>query len=300
MRSVICAVALLALPTSALADGFNILRGTVPTYNWAGFYGGGQVGYTDSVIKFGTAAGPAVSFLLRGTAIEQDEQISDWNVLGNRQASSASFGGFVGYNFEWENLILGLELNYNRVSISSSTTNSIERSFSDSGGLPSGHNYFYTVNVAGTAAVHLTDVATFRARAGVEDGNFLPYAFAGFALARVSTSASATLMDGATDYPASESPPLTPLQYLCNGTAAFCASITPQGTATYTPGGPPLSQTNGQNNAFAYGVAAGLGVDVGILPNLFLRGELEYVYLAPVNGIQLSFGTARVGAGLKF
>ena len=148
--------------------------------------------------------------MLRGTAIEQDEQISDWNVLGNRQASSASFGGFVGYNFEWENLILGLELNYNRDSITSSTTNSIERSFSDSGGLPSGHNYFYTVNVAGTAAVHLTDIATFRPVLASRNGNFLPYAFAGFALARVSTSASANLIDGATDYPASESPPTLP------------------------------------------------------------------------------------------
>jgi opacity protein-like surface antigen len=61
-----------------------------------------------------------------------------------------------------------------------------------------------------------------------------------------------------------------------------------------------MSQANAQNNALAYGVAAGLGVDVGILPNVFLRGELEYVYLAPVNGVQLSFSTARVGAGIKF
>jgi outer membrane immunogenic protein len=300
MRSVICALALLALPTSAFAGDFDILRGSTATYNWAGFYGGAQAGYSSSVVKFGTAAGPEVSFLLRGTAIEQDEQISDWNVLGTRQPTSLSLGGFAGYNFEWENLILGLELNYNHVSISSSATNSIERSFSDSGGLPSGHNYFYTVNVAGTAAVHLSDVATFRARAGIPEGIFLPYAFVGLAVARVDTSSSATVMDGATDYPDSETPPLTPLQYLCNGTAAFCSSITPQGSPTYTPTGNPLSQANAQNNALAYGVAAGVGVDVGILPNMFLRGELEYVYLAPVNGIQLSFGTARVGAGLKF
>jgi outer membrane immunogenic protein len=300
MRSVVCALALLTLPTSAFAGDFDILRGTTTTYNWAGFYGGGQAGYSSSVLKFGSAAGPEVAFLLRGTAIQQDEQISNWNVLGTREPTSLSFGGFVGYNFEWENLILGLELNYNHVSISSSAINSIERSFSDSGGLPSGHNYFYTVNVSGTAAVHVSDVATFRARAGIEEGIFLPYAFAGLAVARVDTSSSANVMEGATDYPSSEIPPLTPLAPFCNGTATFCSSITPQGSATYTPTGNPLSQSNAQNNALDYGVAAGLGVDVGILPNLFLRGELEYVYLAPVNGVQLSFGTARVGAGLKF
>jgi outer membrane immunogenic protein len=300
MRSVICTLALLVLPTSAFAGDFDILRGSTTSYNWAGFYAGGQAGYSSSVVKFGTAAGPEVSFLLRGTAIEQDEQISDWNVLGTREPTSMSFGGFAGYNVGWEGLILGLEVNYNHLSISSSTTNSIERSFSDSGGLPSGHNYFYTVSVAGTASVHVSDVATFRARAGIPEGIFLPYAFAGLALARVDTSSSATVMLGATDYPDSETPPLAPLQYICDGTAAFCSSITPTGYTTYVPGGGPLNQTNAQSNALAYGVAAGVGMDVGILPNLFLRGELEYVYLAPVNGIQLSWGTARIGAGLKF
>ena len=279
MRSVICALALLSLPTGALAGDFDVLRGTVPTYKWSGFYGGGQFGYSDSVIRFGTAASSQVAFLLRNTTIEQDEQISNWNVLGTHTASSVGIGGFIGYNMEWENLILGVEGNYNHVSISQSAGSSLGRSFNDSNGLPSGHNYFYSVTVGGTASINVTDIATFRARAGIEEGNFLPYAFAGLAVARTSTSTSATLQLSATDNPDSETPPLTPLPNLSLG---------------------PVSSTNTQNNAIAYGVTAGLGLDIGLLPNVFLRGELEYVYLAPVNGIQVSVASARVGAGLKF
>jgi len=43
MRSVICALALLALPTSAFAGDFDILRGPV-SVDWSGFYAGGQIG----------------------------------------------------------------------------------------------------------------------------------------------------------------------------------------------------------------------------------------------------------------
>jgi opacity protein-like surface antigen len=279
MRSVICALALLALPTGALADDFDILRGTVATYRWAGFYGGGQVGYSDSVIKFGTAASSELAFLLRNTAIEQDEQVSDWNVLGTHAAPAANVGGFVGYNTEWENLILGVELNYNHTNISQVSQSSLARSFSDSGGLPSGHNYFYNVTVGGGASIHISDMATFRARAGIEEGNFLPYAFTGLAVARTSTTTFATLQYTATDYPDSETPALTPLSPLSVG---------------------PLTANNTQNNALAYGVTAGVGLDIGLLPNVFLRGELEYIYLAPINGIQVSTSSARVGAGVKF
>ena len=62
----------------------------------------------------------------------------------------------------------------------------------------------------------------------------------------------------------------------------------------------PVSQSNAQNGAFAYGFATGLGVDAAILPNLFVRGEVEYIHFGAVNGIQVSMTTARVGAGVKF
>ena len=41
-------------------------------------------------------------------------------------------------------------------------------------------------------------------------------------------------------------------------------------------------------------------MDVALLPNVFLRGEWEYVGFAQVNGIRSSINTGRVGIGMRF
>lgn len=270
---------MLAAAPSAFADDFSILRGTQPTYHWAGIYGGGQVGYTSSVVNFGQAASSDIGFILRNTSIEQDQQISKWSVLGSRSPRTTGVGGFLGYNIEWENLITGLELNYNHVALSASSGSTITRNFTDSTNLPTGHHYFYNVTVTGQSALHISDIATARLRGGLETGNFLPYAFIGFAVARADFSNSATLFYTATDFPDSATPPLTPLPDLTFG---------------------PMTQGNSQNGSFAYGFATGGGLDVGLTPNIFVRGEFEYIYFAPLNGIHVTMATGRVGAGLKF
>src|ERR1700730_10940062 len=253
MRWVLGAGVLLALAPSAFAQDFGILRGTQPTYHWGGFYGGVQGGYSSSTINFSKSAASEIGFILRQTTIEQDQQISQWAVLGDRNPTSASLGGFVGYNVEWEDVILGMELNYDRVSLSASTGSGLTRSFTDSNGLPAGHHYFYTVTVAAESSLHMTDIATFRARAGWEAGNFLPYAFAGLALGRADVTTAVSVAYTATDFVDSSTPPLVPLPDLAFG---------------------PTAQSNAQNGAVAYGFATGIGTDVALLPNVFVRGEL--------------------------
>jgi opacity protein-like surface antigen len=255
-----------------------------PQYHWGGVYGGVQGGYSSAVVNFGTAASE-ISSLLRGTAILQDQQISQWPVFSSSSsdANSASLGGFIGYNYEWEDVITGLELNYNHfLSLSTSVNGSITRSFTDSTNLPAGHNYVYDpFTVKAQSAINITDIATFRARAGWEAGSFLPYAFGGLAVGRANTSTSATVSFTANDFPDVQTPPtpqpipLSPLQF-------------------------DQTQATGQNGAFAYGVATGLGMDVALSTNLFVRGEFEYIFFPPVNGIQVSLWSARVGAGVKF
>ncbi len=46
-------------------------------------------------------------------------------------------------------------------------------------------------------------------------------------------------------------------------------------------------------NAWLYGFDAGVGVDVAVMRNVFLRGEFEYVHFFPMKGITLDF-SARV------
>jgi outer membrane immunogenic protein len=266
-----------ALPVAA--PTFRVVSPTA-TYRWAGFYGGIQGGYSGSAINLGTAEQP-IAYILRETAIEQDQHISRWPVFNaSASATSASLGGFAGYNTEWENaVILGLEVNYNHVSLSAASAGSIARSFIDSTNLPTGHHYLYNVSVTGQASVHMSDIATFRARAGWELNTFLPYAFVGFATGRAQPSTSATVSSSAVDYPDSQTPPITPLPPL-------------QSSAQ--------SQTYGSNGNLAVGVAAGVGTDVALTPNVFLRGEFEYIYFAETYGVQISIVTGRVGAGFKF
>jgi opacity protein-like surface antigen len=279
MRWVVCAVVVFAFAPRAYAGDPDILRGTEPTYHWGGFYGGAQGGYSSSVVNFAQGASTELSFLLRDTAIEEDEHLSQWSVLGSRTPGNMSYGGFAGYNLEWEDVIVGAEVNYNHVGLSTSSSSALERTFTDSTNLPAGHHYFYTADLSGSSVVRITDVATFRARAGWEAGQFLPYAFAGFAVGRADYSTSATLAYTAVDFPDSETPPLTPLNNLTYG---------------------PTTQANSQNGAFAYGFAVGGGTDFALTPNIFVRGEYEYVQFAPVAGITATISTIRAGVGLKF
>jgi outer membrane immunogenic protein len=287
MRWVICALIVLALPPTAFAGDLDVLRGSQTVgpatfTNWSGVYGGVQGGYSSGVVNFGTASSSEIAFLLRNTAIEQDQDISQWTVLGSRHPNSTGMGGFIGYNAQWEDAVLGFELNYNRVSISAISSDSLGRSFTDSTNLPAGHHYLYTVNVGAQSSLHMTDIATFRARGGWAAGNFLPYAFAGLAVGRADVSTSATLAYTAYDIPDVQTPP-TP-------------QLTPLTNLTYGP----VTQANGQNGAFLYGIAAGLGTDIALVSNVFVRGEVEYIFFAPTAGIQLSMWSARVGAGVKF
>jgi len=278
MRWVIGAVVVVAFAPRAFAQDF-VLRGAEPAYHWGGLYVGGQIGYTSSVVNFSTAVGPEISDILRDTSIETDEQISQWSLLGSRNPTSTSYGAFVGYNYEWESVILGMEANYNHFALTAVSSGALQRSFTDSGNLPAGHNYFYTMNVSGESAFSMTDAATFRARFGWQAGHFLPYFFAGLAVGRIDTATATTLSYTAVDYPDSETPPLTPLNDLAVG---------------------PETDGASQSGQFTYGFATGLGIDFAITANLFVRGEFEYIYFAPIDGIQVSLSSARVGAGFKF
>jgi opacity protein-like surface antigen len=68
------------------------------------------------------------------------------------------------------------------------------------------------------------------------------------------------------------------------------------GRVDYTVSAPPESR----DNAYTLGLVAGLGIDVALLPNVFLRGEWEYAYFTPVKFTASSVNTARVGIAVRF
>lgn len=275
MRLLVCALVVLGFGTPAFAQDFDVLRGALsvgpPSYNnWSGFYFGGQGAYASGGANFAQATGPLISYLLRNTTVEQDYNISGWQVLGKSDSSTTGFGGFVGYNSQWSDVVLGLEANYTNLQWSASSSDVLARRM-DSGSTT------YNVSVTGTSSISLKDYASLRARAGYVMGNFMPYGFVGFVVGRADITKTATVAE--TEYSDS-----TGLLTGCLGTYPACS----------------LTQSDNRSDQFIYGYSAGVGLDMAVTQNIFLRGEYEYIQFAGLGGLDLYLNNLRVGGGFRF
>jgi len=287
MRIVTAFCALACFASQALAQDFDrpTLRGSnihelasPPSYRWAGLYGGGQIGFTGANINVSAGTGDLVQYIVRNSVLESSG-VPSWTTLSNGSTGGTSWGVFVGYNFQWDQAVLGGEVNYSRTFLSHSAADSMARSLQNDSQAPAGHHFIYDVTVASSASVQITDFATFRARAGWSAGRFLPYMFGGVAVGMANINRSATVTSVRTDVP-DVTVPVTP----------------PIPVSTFGP----VTQSDNKQGAFAYGVTAGLGVDAAILPNVFLRGEWEFIQFAPVNNVTIAVNTVRAGIGVKF
>lgn len=281
MRWFICAVVVLALMPSALAADLDILRGTesvgAATFpRWSGFYFGGQVNYSDADSSFSKATQPLLSFSLRELTLEAVDSPSSWPVLGNGTAHASGFGGFVGYNTQWQDLILGLEANYTHspfTAVASDTP--IGRI------VPAGSN-LYSVDVSGSGTMRITDYGALRARAGWIFSNYMPYGFAGFALGW-GNYAITSLVSGQENAQSAPSPVIP-----CNPAITLtCVDYS-------------FSNSTEKNGVLLYGFSVGGGVDVALASNIFLRAEYEHIQFAPVASITTTIDSVRLGGGLKF
>jgi outer membrane immunogenic protein len=279
MRWVICALVVLMLPPGARAADLDALRGSQtvgPAYftNWSGFYFGGQFSYGNGNANFSNATQPLIAFSLRELALENEQAPSMWPVLGRTGADATGYGGFAGYNMQWQDLVLGTELNYTHSSLTmTSPTSPIARMTSANGNT-------YDVTVVGTGTLHVTDFGELRARAGWMFGNFLPYGFAGLVLGRGDYSVTSLVFGQQNP----SSPPVVPCD---NVIAPTCVDFA-------------FRNSIAQNSALLYGFSAGAGLDYRLFSNIFLRGELEYVQFAPISKIVASITSARGGVGIRF
>jgi outer membrane immunogenic protein len=270
-RLMICAplAAASAVPAAAadwLDDSF--LRGSFAVFDarparWDGLSLGATVGYSNMSANFGNAASSEIAYILRNSTLEAEFQPSSWTTLPKNVTDSPQWGAFLGYNWQMEQLVFGADVAYNRPSnLNSQATDSLERLVSTSDGVN------HDVLLQGTASLKLVDYATVRGRAGYAVGQFLPYAMLGVAVGRFNYLTSATVTDVMT------------------------------GAVVGTFG--PATHSKGQDNVYTGGFLAGLGVDVAVLPNVFLRAEWEYIAWGPVNGIHSSLNTGRAGIGIRF
>ena len=274
MRVILLAATMCGIAAGAQAADLSdlpILRGavsegmTTSRVNWQGFYIGGQGGYGSSDENFSGSNANMLATLLDHNVI-QEMQVSQWNLgLGKQSSRSSAYGGFVGYNWQWTDVVVGLEASYMHGSFGGAS----QASKALVSGSALSDSLFHSVAVDSSAAIAVSDMATLRARAAYAWGCFLPYAFAGVALGNADISRSVVVHDAVSNTIAG---PFAPL-------------------AT-------LTATNVQHNHLVYGYSGGLGVDVNLIGGLFMRAEWEYIRFSAA--VDTSINTVRAGLGYKF
>ena len=131
----VLATALVCAASGAQAADYAdlpVLRGSLREQtstgrNWDGWYAGGQFGYSAGNLDFSHASQSLTDFMLRNSVLQVPVQ--SWALLEAKDATSLGFGGFVGRNWQWEDAVIGIELNYTNLrglSNSSGSTMSLQ------------------------------------------------------------------------------------------------------------------------------------------------------------------------------
>ena len=269
-RLLLAAVMFGAASGAQAADMPDFLRGSLPAgpspiVNWQGFYIGGQGGYGSSDENFNGSNTNMVAALIQNNVIQQ-MGVAQWNLqLGKDSARAPGYGAFTGYNWQWDDVVLGLEGSYLHGSFGGAATG-FEALTS---GAALSDNFFHSVSVTSSSAISISDMATFRGRAAYAFGCYLPYLFGGLALGNADITRSVKITDAVST---SALGPFTQLQ--------------------------PLFADYAVHNHLIYGYTAGLGIDVNLIGGLFMRAEWEYVRFT--DQVDTSINTARIGLGYKF
>jgi outer membrane immunogenic protein len=283
MRRFFLAAAMFAAATGAhAADMPDFLRGTLPasstpTRNWDGWYAGGQVGYSTANVDYGSTVVAMTNNIFRNTTLE--DATTGLTLLGRTNGQTTGFGGFVGRNYQFDDVVLGIEANYNYLSsLRTSTSASLGPIQVAEPGLilPPGATAADGVSLNGKAALQVKDEMTFRGRAGWATGDFLPYMFGGLAVGRMDvTRTVSSSVDRTVNF--------------SDGSSSTFAL--PQFS---------LTSTDARSSNFVVGWTAGLGLEYMVWGNVFLRGEWEYIKFMQVMGTSVTENTVRAGLGYKF
>ena len=129
---------------------------------WSGFYFGGNVSLGSATSDFSTATRPLVQSMLQHLTILDQANVADFHVLDRGSMVAAGGGAFLGYNTQWQDLVLGVEATYTHTNLNT-TAAQTPIGF----GTPS--RVFSSLNSAvalgATGNLNLTDFATARGRA---------------------------------------------------------------------------------------------------------------------------------------
>jgi outer membrane immunogenic protein len=239
---------------------------------WEGAYVGGQAGYTSSQMNFtGTNNSLSSSFLTNNSVLFQNSPVGlpAFPVLGRSWSQSTGLGGFVGYNAQWDDAVISVEGSYTHLNLTGSFVGATQFSTVAQAG---GYAYQAFTDSRASLAVH--DLGTLRVRGGYAAGAFMPYAFAGLALARGDISRVVTARVDRT-------PIVGQVQDVNAGLGIA-----------------PVTGTDDITNRLLYGYTFGVGSEVLLFGNIFARAEYEYVRLT--TPVDININSVRGGLGYKF
>lgn len=268
----LCSAALaVAFAVSAPAGAADMsLRGSMPAVeaagpNWGGLYVGGFYGYSSgslnptTVIAAHTAAYsgmiPANAYL-------------PLNPAPGGAANRGAFGLFAGYQAQFEDAVVGVEMDYTRLGMDrfgnflAPNATQIVAVPSQAG--PAG-SYDFT-NQRLQTRLRVSDYMTFRLRAGWDMGYFLPFLTAGLAVGRGAENGVYTADTCATGGCGAT----TPVRY------EYHKSVT------------------------SAGLAYGAGVDMRLAQYFLLRAEYQGVTFARFGSANVTVHTVRAGVGIKY
>src|SRR5215831_1424722 len=181
MRGVVVAAAMLAAVSGAQAadmPDLPYLRGsftdglTMVNANWQGVYFGGQAdwGSVTSNVPGGLNSDMQATFIAPNSGVGYQ-----FRPLGQAHSLNSGLGAFVGYNSQWDDVIVGIEANYIHDGFRAGT-NSTGVQFDPA-------NNLTVLSIASSSAVvRLSDFGSLRLRGGYVIGCFLPYLFFGAGL----------------------------------------------------------------------------------------------------------------------
>jgi opacity protein-like surface antigen len=155
--------------------------------NWQGVYVGGHAGYGVSDMNFVNSTQSIVSKLLANTTIENEMSVSSWPLLGKKSVHGNGYGGFVGYNSQWDDVVVGIEANYMHGAFGGSDSDSMSRQFSTSNGV------FNQITYDAKASINVNDIGSARLRAGYVWNSLLPYMFGAVSMGQGDIVRSATI-----------------------------------------------------------------------------------------------------------
>ena len=282
LAPVVAMACTLALPQAAL--GADYLRGSqieqpveAPPlfgggrFDWSGFYFGGGAGVSETKFKPGEGLRALANSAFRNTDLVAERDMGSFiNDLPDKRDSGTQFFGIAGYNYLFDDVVLGLEADYTRSGHEYRVTDYISRRSTMSS------SRVYDWAMATDQAAKLNDYATLRLRMGWAYGRIMPFATIGAALGRFNTTST------------------------IDADILIVNNANQANETRNRADGYPLRVGSIRKNTYAFGLSGGVGVDWALTDNLFLRAEYQIVRFAEVEGTTTTVNTGRIAAALKF